>query len=310
MIRLPQRGIARSVRRHNSEFAVFCDWVELSALTGASEISRSDAVDHLVEAHIYDDQDFCSERVTSAWSELRRRQLWLGSGSDIQFTSARIATATPWQAMAAHTFCVTVSLAPHYKGWFDKFGADYTAQGALFERLAMEALPHRFSGWVFQSTGWSAQTAVELIAVVPELAAALGEDPGDIQKYATGKAHEAGLDLAWYLPFPDVRGGLPAYLAQCASGANWISKLHTPALPLWNKLIDFTHPPSKALVLPFALDDSVFRNHAVLVEGLIIDRYRLLPPQPSDAWLSENLARDLIAWLEPRIGWLESPGSG
>jgi len=48
----------------------------------------------------------------------------------------------------------------------------------------------------------------------------------------------------------------------------------------------------------------------VLVEGLIIDRYRLLPPQPSDAWLSENLARDLIAWLEPRIGWLESPGSG
>ena len=306
MIALPQRGVARSIKKHNSEFDVFCDWVELSALSEGGDISRSDVVDFLIEAHVYEDQDFCSEFVMSAWSELRKRQGWLGVGSDLEFKSARIIPRDPWQEMPAHAFCVAVSLAPHYAKWLEQFGPDYTDQGSLFERLALEALPQKFAGWMFRSTGWSARTAVDLVDVVPELATVLSEEPGNVRKWASGKAHEAGLDLAWYLPFADVRGGLPAYLGQCASGANWVTKLHTPELPVWRKLIDFTHPPSKALVLPFALADDTFQNRRLQVNGLLIDRHRLLPALRSSSWLSGPLATDLIAWLEPRIAWLTS----
>jgi hypothetical protein len=188
----------------------------------------------------------------------------------------------------------------------DRFGSDYTEQGELFERLSISALGPRFAGWIFQPTGWSASTPVALQEVVPDLARNLFEEPGNIAKWASGQAHEAGLDLAWYLPFSDQRSGLPTYLGQCASGDNWTSKLHTPELFLWGKLIDFTHPPAKALIIPFALTDEIFQQRRVQVEGLLIDRHRLMPDTSEQDWLSVDLRAELAAWIAPRLEWLRS----
>lgn len=85
MLALPNHGIDHSVRVHNSDLAVFCDWLESTALFDEREVSQSDVVDFLFEQQIYDDNnpDFCMEFVTSAWRELRRRLGWIGRGSPL-----------------------------------------------------------------------------------------------------------------------------------------------------------------------------------------------------------------------------------
>jgi hypothetical protein len=303
---LPERGIRRSLTVHNVRLDVLCDWIELEVLLSEDELSRADVIDHLIEQHIYDESDFAADLVGSAWTELRRRHRWLGGSSGLDFRGHRISRRSEWSNHAALTFCVLVSLAPRYAGWKDEFGSDYTEQGELFERLSISALGPRFDGWMFQSTGWSANTAVALRDVVPDLATNLYEEPGNITKWASGQAHEAGLDLAWFLPFSDLRSGIPIYLGQCASGDNWIKKIHTPELHLWGKLIDFTHPPAKAMIIPFALTDESFEQRRVQVNGLLVDRHRLLPDATEPDWLPTDLHSELVAWMRPRLEWLIS----
>jgi hypothetical protein len=303
---LPERGIRRSVSVHNVKLDIFCDWIELTVLVNESEVSRADVIDHLMEQHIYDESDFAAELVGSAWTELRRRHRWLGGSCGLKFEGHRISRLGEWADHAALTFCVLISLAPRYAEWTKHFGSDYTDQGELFERLSIAALGPRFGGWTFQSTGWSTNTTVALQDVVPDLASNLFEEPGNVAKWASGQAHEAGLDLAWYLPFSDLRSGLPIYLGQCASGDNWTKKIHTPELPLWGKLIDFTHPPAKALIIPFALTDEIFQQRRVQVNGLLIDRHRLLPGAVEQDWLAHDLQADLVEWTTPRLDWLSS----
>ena len=44
------------------------------------KLSSIDVIDILVQEQIYEDQDFASEIVMSAWTELRRKQSWIGKG--------------------------------------------------------------------------------------------------------------------------------------------------------------------------------------------------------------------------------------
>ena len=107
------------------------------------------------------------------------------------------------------------------------------------------------------------------------------------------------------LPFADQRGGLPVFLAQCASGSKWEEKLHTPNLGQWKKLIDFASEPYKAFSLPYALDDRELRLRSAQISGLLLDRYRLLAQGvPEDEWLSNELRERLVSWLDPRVQWL------
>jgi len=309
MLRIPERGIKRSVTSHNSNFVLLCDWIEASAVLCEGELSRAAVLDNLITEKIYDDQTFCSQRLEDVWSELRRRHLCLGHGSPVVFTGQTLRVAADWREIPALSFCLYLSIAPFYSTYHEQFGPDYTQQGKLFERLTVEAVSASFSGWFVQATGWSASNAVQLKDVVPVLAASIRQEVGKLETYGTDKAHESGLDLAWFRPFPDRRGGYPVYLLQCASGRGWPKKLHTPELATWRKLIDFTHPPAKAFACPFALLEDEFVRRTNQVEGLLLDRYRLLVPGvPEGEWLSGDLKGSLVEWLEPRIEWsLEEP---
>ncbi len=306
MLALPTKGISRSVDEHNVELDVFCDWIEGSILFSNEEkLSSTDVVDVLLEGLIYDDQSFAVEMVADAWSELQRRKAWIGAGAPFSVEHRRIKRLRSWQDEPAHSFCVLLALSVWYSGWARQFGSDYTEQGELFELLTKESLEHQFSDWQIHHTGWSRTRAVKLAEVVSDIADRLGEAQGQLEPWAIPDANDAGLDLLCYRPFPDSRVGIPVYLVQCASGGNWEEKLHMPELKVWTKVIQFAATPRKAFATPFAFLDDVFANACNIVDGMLLDRCRLLAAcRHCENWVSPSLRDRIIAWTEPRVAAL------
>jgi hypothetical protein len=57
--------------------------------------------------------------------------------------------------------------------------------------------------------------------------------------------------------------------------------------------------------MPFALSESEMRHSSVAVEGLLLDRHRLLEPGADQQnWVTPNLRHRLIDWLQPRVAAL------
>jgi hypothetical protein len=308
MLTLPERGMsAKSVTAHNINFEIFCDWIEGNVLLADGEISTTDVVDVLIENHIYDDQDFAQINVENAWSEIKRRLSWLGAKSEpITLSDSRATSNRTWQEIPAHSFCLVLSFAKLFPEWAEK-NKDYLGQGELFEELTKESMKVLLPGWEIHSTGWSKNHAVTLRDVVDEIIVRVGDAIGNIDRWAAVKAKEAGLDLLCYRSFADGRIGKPVFLMQCASGGNWDEKLHTPDLMVWKKIIDWASEPKKAFSMPYALSDKEFIKKSNLVDGLLVDRYRLLSASSENSdWLSDPLRKRLIAWLEPRIEDLPS----
>ena len=133
MIKLPKKGVFRSVSVHNSRLDVLCDWVEGSALFDREEISTTDVVDTLIEGQIYDDQDFASPMVESVWTEIRRRQRWLDAGTPFLINHQSIKLQrNSWKDVPGYSFCLLLAYADWYHDWAGQFGSDYTEQGELF----------------------------------------------------------------------------------------------------------------------------------------------------------------------------------
>lgn len=306
MLAIPERGFARSVEVHNTNLDVLADWIEASLLfPEETEISSVQVVDLLSEAQIYERQAFAWERVDDAWTELRRRQECLGDSSPFAIEPIRLTRRTAWRDTPAYSFCLILSLAKWYPTWAKRFGRDYTEQGELFELVTRASLESLFIGWRFHLTGWTRTRANKLGAVVREIAALLGETIGKIERWTRPGANEAGLDLLCYRPFSDARVGVPVYLVQCASGGDWESKLHTPRLEIWQRLVEFAATPRKAFATPFAFLDEDFIRNCALVDGLLIDRCRLLSAgRENPDWIAPELRARLLAWLEPRIAQL------
>lgn len=207
-----------------------------------------------------------------------------------------------WEQFPAYSFCLALSLPGSYPEWARNFGQDYNEQGELFEALTAESVRGTLTGWVVHPTGWTRTTPTRLAEVVARLASLLGEATGDLAHWTQQKANEAGLDLLCFRPFPDGRVGVPVYMFQCASGADWKKKLKSPDLRVWTKIITFASDPKKAFAMPFALSEKDFTYNTNLVDGLLLDRHRLLSPglERRD-WVPSDLATRLVAWTDPRI---------
>ena len=300
-------GFHRSINSHNIDEATFLDWLEAGNLFADEELSQSDVVDYLMEEQLYDEQEFAAEFVIWAWSEIARRLAWLRNHSPIQFDDRRFIRHLAWTDVPAHSYCLVVSCGPLYDGWFDHFGSDYTEQGQLFELITQAAMMPRFKGWKFLHTGWRRNQATNLTSMAGEVSTLIGEPTGSLQSFPVSRSNDLGVDLVWYLPFPDLRGGLPVYLVQCASGWNWKSKLDEPNVETWRNIIQFPTAPNKAFALPFALLEKEVRWHTSTARGLLLDRYRLLAQNaPESRWVPASLRKRLIKWLEPRVDWIIS----
>jgi hypothetical protein len=302
MLGLPEKGLYRSVRVHNVDFGVFCDWLEASAMFSGEDVTGSDVVDLLRENEFYRDQDFAWDLLNNAFAAIRTRARLLGKGYPMHVSGGtRIVAVEDWRDFAAYAFCLMLSLPSVYPTWARAFGVDYTTQGELFEALTAESMSRSFQGWIVHPTGWTKTTPSQLRSIVESIAARLGEATGEVKRWTSSHAKEAGLDMICFRPFPDGRVGIPVYLMQCASGADWKSKLKTPDLRIWTKIITFAAEPKKALSMPYALDEADFTQRTNIVDGLLLDRHRLLSPGMGVRdWITPELAARLIAWVEGR----------
>lgn len=306
MLNLPEIGFQPSDVEPYVRHEIFCDWVESSVAFADENLSQADVVDVLHQNSVYHDQDLATAQVKDAWIELRRREHCMASGASFKVNGRRIKRAREWTEVPAYSFCLLLSLQAWYKGWAKQFGRDFTQQGEMFERLTKECLDS--FGWTTYRTGWSPGNAATIKQVVKAVAEHLGEPEVQdaIDLWIAEHAKEEGLDLVCSDEFPDERGGRPLYFFQCASGANWESKLHTPDPDTWRRIIHFTNIPKRGCAIPFALLAKEFRRKSGRVNGMMLDRYRLLAHafygQPD--WLSEELSQDLLKWLRPRVNKL------
>jgi hypothetical protein len=310
MLDIPSKGFAESVTVHNGDLAIHVDWVEASLLFAAESLSRSDIVDVLIENNIYHNQDFANEWVGNLFPEIDRRIAMLGKGGALRRDRNRIVRSMSWENYPAYAFCVALGILPLYgqlRG--DGVGHDYSEQGRLFERLSEESL--KAQNWDVCSVGWSKERAESLVEKIGHLASTVGENSvqGAAELWTEPHAKDCGLDLmAWY-GFGDARTGRPICLVQCASGANWDQKLHTPNLQTWKKLIDFATEPRRGMTIPFALDDDTLRRRANTdLLMFILDRHRLLVPARYDqnAFPSVGLRDELVAWTRGRLDSLQT----
>lgn len=306
MLDLPSRGVNRSLNKHNSDLTICCDWIEASVLFGSGEVSGSDIVDLLNEYEVYDTQDFAWEFVDIVFAAMRERVRVLGEGYPIRVQDGtRVIRLGIWQDYVAYSFCLVLSLSKVYPEWWRTFGPDYGPQGELFEALTAESVTATFAGWEVHRTGWSTTKTNRLTAIVADVSSLLGEVTGDVVRWSARKAKEAGLDLLCFRPFADGRVGIPVFMFQCASGGDWPTKLHAPEMRVWTKLISFASEPKKAFAMPFALEREDFTYHCNLVNGLLLDRDRLLAPGHSGRdWVSDDLSARLRHWIGPRLGTL------
>ncbi|MES2510807.1 MAG: hypothetical protein V4625_12820 [Pseudomonadota bacterium] len=306
MLAIPSKGFRRSLTAHNIDLSICCDWIESSVFFLQEELTDADVVDVLRENELYATQDFAWEFVNDAFSHIRDRARLFGHGYPIEFQSKhRLRARGTVEAYGAYGFCLVLSLPGAYPKWAKNFGQDFNEQGELFEKLTAESVAASLSGWTVHSTGWSRTATKKLKAVVDEVASLLGEGMGDIYTWTRDSANEAGLDLLCFRPFPDGRVGVPVYLVQCASGANWEQKLRTPDLRIWNKLVTFAAEPKKAFSMPYALQERDFTRHTNVVDGLLLDRHRLLAPgKASINWLTPALNKLVSDWSIDRIATL------
>lgn len=303
MLAIPTSGLSRSINIHNVKKDVFCDWIEASVLFSKyGVLSTTDVVDALVDGEIYASQDFAREMVDNGWKELKRRQTWMGASAPINIAGQRISRTKDWKDCAGYSFLIALSLARLYPTWARKFGTDYTEQGVLFEELTQQSLQGLFPGWQVFITGWSRQRVQKLSAVVKEVANLVHEPIGNLPRWTRENANEAGLDVLCYYEFKDGKNGLPVYLFQCASGTEWETKIHTPEIRIWKRIIDFACEPQKAFALPFAIPDEEFIRLCNRVNGMLLDRYRLtMPGSTNPSWVDAKLSIRLVNWLEKRI---------
>ena len=307
MLALPKKGMARSITEHNVQIEALCDWIESSVLFEQETVTGAQIVDILLEQEIYQTQDFAWELIGIVWSELRHRAQLLKDGYPMTIEAWRLTPTHDWKYVPGHSFCLALSLAEWLPEWARSFGKDYTEQGELFEIFVKEALTTSMKDWKIHTTGWSKTTPKKLTSVIKSVSQFIGEaETANWQRWIKKSANEAGLDLICTRPMHDGRPGVPLYLIQCASGiiSNplWAHKRRTPDLELWSKLIDFAVRPKRGFATPFAFPEVDFRRHCQAVDGMLLDRYRLLTPAASNpAWVSPPTAKRLRDWLRPRL---------
>ncbi len=305
MLALPDHGLQRSVKTHNVDREIVCDWIEGSVLFVDNDLSQSDVIDALLDHDIYADQDFASELVVDIWQRIEKRNKWMGAGSPFQLTGKRLHRVKTWQEASAFSFCMVLTFSGLYDKWTNASGANYIKQGHLFERLTKECLEEL--GWAVFQTGWASGIQNPAFKAIVEQVADHLNEPFIVEAMVDiySDANEEGLDLVCHLPFADDRGGKPVYLVQCASGANWKAKQKSPDLDVWKRLITFSADPVRAFTIPFSLDELDFLKTCIRVNGMVLDRYRLLSPGQANAnWVSPGLDQEMIAWLTPRVSTL------
>jgi hypothetical protein len=121
---------------------------------------------------------------------------------------------------------------------------------------------------------------------------------------------DGGVDVVAWRHFLDGRSGFPVLLAQCTVQLKWRPKTRDVSLELWRSWIDFPTPPTKLLIIPFAIAESAkwWRDRNRLA-GMILDRLRVceLLDRCGDEDLEGLNVMELDAWLREEVETYNAP---
>ena len=308
MLTLPDKGIHRSITVHNVDLNILTDWIEASVVFVDEQLSKSDVIDVLMEEQIYESQSFAAEKIEVAWNVISLRMNYLDHPLGINVNGNRITRTDTWEIFPAYGFCLTLSCVSLYSHLPTSWENGYGIQGELFEELVLETFNQTLPKWTVKRIGWSGTSnPISLVETLPTIISDLNETEGaEYNLHIDKTVKDMGLDLLAFYSFGDEQASIPVLLVQCASGRNWTSKRNTPDIDLWKKIISFNSQPVRAFAMPFAFADTLeFRKEAAHVNGVFIDRYRLLKAfRQKDASVSNDLNKRLENWIRPRIDQL------
>jgi len=303
MLALPTKGVVRSIRTHNCDLSIFCDWIEANITFYCEELTIIDVADELLSHEVYVDQDFVREFISTCWDELLFRTKAYGIESTFSVHKARLQRVAVWEETPGYAFCLLLSLAPNYDWWKE---ASYNEQGMLFEELSNDSILSILDFKTYP-TGWSSDNTKCFREHVVEICTQLNFGGGDVDKWDGSNKKEYGLDILAYYDFGDNRTGAPYYMFQCASGQNWRAKLQTPDLKIWREVLNPSVQPCRGFAIPFCLEIQEFERTCTKVGGVMLDRSRILGASKSCvSWLNDTLKDKLKAWCAPRVNWVLS----
>lgn len=309
MIVLPTKGVAgrpRAIKAHRIEMDVFADWIEASVLFDGNPVSVTDVVEVLLEEELYENQDYARELVQFAWLEIQNRRNRSGGYYGVVIDGDWVKQSADNTNQIAHQFMLTLSLAPRYDWWYQKFGPNYNCQGNLFESLTEMSLRALSPGWSIFSTGWRGSIrSPEFIDIANKVAKHLNTGTVNTQEWSLENAKDLTLDILLYWPFGDTRSGILYVMIQCASGNNWEEKLKDPDIDQWRKLLNPDCLPMRGVSIPFCLPEDRFKWASAKTAGLLLDRCRILFAAKRKAdWVDESLLAQISSWLNPRKSYL------
>lgn len=314
MLPLPERGFSRSVTKNIVNRPIMGDWLEASALFCGEQFSINDIVDILVEQDVVDrvadeeaesEQDLAYGIAEEGWAEIRKRARHGGLSGAYEIHEKTVEPKNPWQTDPVRSFLILLSLAPLYKDWASAC-REIGDQGLLFERVSARACSGIFRDWYVYEAGWSAAGPKTVPVIVADMVGLLGvRGNANLDEWAPVHAKDGGLDLICFRSFPDERECVPWYAIQCASGADWKTKLHQPSTNKWKTYLDSSFEPTRALTIPFVVDREDMMRRSMDICGPLFDRNRLLSAgQGVENWMAD-IKDELIAWCSPRVDLLK-----
>ena len=310
MLPLPEKGFNQPVTPMNLNRPIMGDWLEASALFCGAEFSQSDVADILVEQGVIGlgdadptegEQDVANAIAEEGWSEMRSRMDASGGAKTFDVAGDRITTNGDWRDDPVRAFLVLLSLMPLYPKWANAC-REVGQQGSLFEAVSAKACERIFEGWQVYHAGWSANGPKTVAQIVADLVGLMGvRGNPNLGEWAPKAAKDGGLDILCFRAFPDQRECVPYFAIQCASGANWTTKLHQPATGKWKTWLDSAFEPTRALMIPFVVDRVEMGQRCLEIAGPLFDRNRVLSAGSNiENWMAD-IADDLINWSRPRI---------
>lgn len=240
------------------------DWVEFVVLSGTAPFKRGD----LKSAIGQEDLAAAETMEQLTWSELERRAELFGQRWPLRLVGRRISRRAPSPVPLDlyRFFCL-----------FGIGSVDPEDQ-TLFE-VAVAELVRPLSGRTGLHVGAPASAGMdpsfrERIALY---AATAGLLPDEVKAAPLPHDKDLGLDVVSWVSFSDRRGADLHLLVQCATGANWESKLHDINLEVWKDHIHWAVAPVRVFAVPYVL--TMPRAKWVRTArrgGLILDRPRLV----------------------------------
>ncbi len=321
MIKPPLTGMQRSITQNNTDPSAVADWIEISVLFGGEVVSDGELIDVLEEQQIAStdggaELSVADTIISDARVEIQKRvrftgPMTTGGGGYILTGRRRFAPVVErWENDPIRAFLLILSMFRRHSDWAADI-KDYTQQGEIFERVCEALLQNLFTTWTVKRVGWSPGDTQGIIPIIQLVSGMLNSSGhAEINKWVSTNNKDGGLDLVAVRRFAeDTREGLPAYLIQCASGANWRSKIATPSVSSWHKWLDTAVQPSAGLTAPFVISKDMLARAQLEGQSIVLDRLRLLNGYYGEnADLATALLNDVVDWCRPyvaKLPWLD-----